>query len=79
MHHRDITRESSTKTSLFKPQRARREDREPEKLRQLLQRKRHFKIERKCIALFHVGFVVQSKRTVLLLAWHEWFSCKGRE
>ena len=29
--------------------------------------------------LFHVGHVVQTRRSVLSLAWHEWFSCKGKE
>ena len=28
---------------------------------------------------FHVGHVAQNRRKVLSLAWHEWFSCKGRE
>ena len=31
------------------------------------------------LRLFHVGRVVQNKRIALSLAWHEWFSCKGRE
>ena len=29
--------------------------------------------------LFHVGHVVQNRWSVLSLAWHEWFSWKGRE
>ena len=29
--------------------------------------------------LFQVCYVVQTKRSVLSLAWDEWFSCKGRE
>ena len=53
------------------------------KLRRLLQRKHHFKIKLyvglSVLRLFHVSHVVQSKRTVLPLAWHEWFSYKGRE
>ena len=31
------------------------------------------------LRLFRVGHVVQNRRSVLSLAWHEWFSCKGRE
>ena len=58
-------------------------NREFKKLRRLLQRERHIKIEL-CVRLsvmrlFQVGHVVQTKRSVLSLAWHEWFSCKGRE
>ena len=47
---------------------------------------------RTVLPLFHVGHVVQNRRSVLSLAWHEWFSsraitgllwllfsCKGRE
>ena len=54
-----------------------------------LQRKRHIKIEL-CIEvfcdysilvalskLFHIGRVVQNRRSALSLVWHEWFSCKG--
>ena len=53
------------------------------KLRRQLQRKRHIKIEL-CVKfivlrLFHVGRVVQNRRGALSLAWHEWFSSKGRE
>ena len=48
------------------------------KLRRLLQRKRHIKIELyvrlPALRLFHVGHVVQSKRSALSLAWNEWFS-----
>jgi len=52
-------------------------------LRRKLQRKRHIKIEL-CVMLsltrlFHVGYVVQIRRSALSLAWHEWFSCKGKE
>ena len=61
-------------------------NREFKKLRRLLQRKRHIKVEL-CIRLsilrlFHVhdvDHVVQNRRTALSLAWHEWFSCKGKE
>ena len=53
------------------------------KLRRLLQRKRHIKIKLyvrlSVLRLFHVGHVVQSRRSALSNAWHEWFSCKGRE
>ena len=31
------------------------------------------------VRLFQVCYVVQTKRSVLSLAWDEWFSCKGRE
>ena len=59
------------------------DSREFKKLQRLLQRKRHFKIELylglSVLRLFYVRNVVQSKRTVLSLAWHEWFSYKGRE
>ena len=45
--------------------------------------KRHIKIELSVILtvlqLFHVGHVVQNKRSALSLAWHEWFSGKGRK
>ena len=55
--------------------------REFKKLRPQLRRKRHIKIEL-CVKLillrlFHVDHVVQNRRTAL--AWHEWFSCKGKE
>ena len=43
--------------------------------------KRHIKIELSVILtvlqLFHVGHVVQNKRSGLSLAWYEWFSGKG--
>ena len=29
--------------------------------------------------IFHAGNVVQNRRGVLSFAWHEWFSCKGKE
>ena len=53
------------------------------KLRRLLQLKRHLKIEL-CVRLsvlrwFHVGQVAQNSRSSLSPAWHEWFSCQGRE
>ena len=59
------------------------DSREFKKLRRLLQRERHIKIEL-CVGLsvkrlFQVGHVVQTRRIVLSLAWHEYFSCKGRE
>ena len=58
-------------------------DREFKKLRRQLQRKRHIKIEL-CVKwsifrLFYVGHIVQNRRSALSLAWHEWFSCKGKE
>ena len=31
------------------------------------------------LQLFHVDHVVQNRRTAISLAWHEWFSCKGKE
>ena len=53
------------------------------KLRRRLQRKRHIKIEfcvkLSLMRLFHVSRVVQNRRSALSLAWHEWFSSKGRE
>ena len=43
--------------------------------------KRHIKIELcfklSLLWLFHVGHVVQNRRSALSLSWHEWFSCKG--
>ena len=50
-------------------------------LRQLLQRKRHIKMEL-CVGLSslrlcYVGNVVQNRRSALSLAWHEWFSYCG--
>ena len=57
--------------------------REFKKLRRQLQRKRHIKIELcvklSLLRLFHVGQVVQNRRSALSLAWHEWFICKGKE
>ena len=53
------------------------------KLRRQLRRKRHIKIELwvklSLLRLFHVDHVVQIRRSALSLAWHEWFSCKGKE
>ena len=51
--------------------------------RRQLQRKRQIKIEL-CVwldvlQLFKVGHVVQNRRSTLSFAWHEWFSCKGKE
>ena len=52
-------------------------------LRPQLQRKRHIQIELcvklSLLRLFHVGHVVQNRRSALSLAWHEWLSCKGKE
>ena len=31
------------------------------------------------LRLFYVGNVAQNRRSALSLAWHEWFSCKGKE
>ena len=57
--------------------------RELKKLRRQLPRKRHIKIELcvklSLLRLFHVHHVVQIRRSALSLAWHEWFSCKGKE
>ena len=49
------------------------------KLRRQLQGKRHNKIKLSLLRLFHVDHVVQNRRSVLSLAWREWFSCKGKE
>ena len=58
-------------------------NREFKKLRRQLQGKRHIKIELcvklSLLRLFHVDHVVQNRRSALSLAWHEWFSCKGKE
>ena len=58
-------------------------NREFKKLRRLLQLKRHIKVELcvrlSVLRLFLVGHVVQNRQSALSLAWHEWFSCKGRE
>ena len=57
--------------------------REFKTLQRQLQRKRHIKIELcvklSLLQLFHVGSLVQKRRSALSLAWHEWFSCKGKE
>ena len=57
--------------------------RELKKLRRQLQGKRLIKIELcvklSILRLFHVDHVVQNRRSALSLAWHEWFSCKGKE
>ena len=57
-------------------------NREFKKLRWQLQRKRHIKIDLcvrlSVLRLFHVGQFVQNRRSALSLAWHEWFSCKGK-
>ena len=57
--------------------------REFKKLRRQLQGKRHIKIELcvklSLLRLFHVDHVVHNRRSALSLAWHEWFSCKGKE
>ena len=58
-------------------------NREFEKLRWQLQGERHIKIEfcakLSLLLLFHVDDVEQNRRSALSLAWHEWFSCKGKE
>ena len=57
--------------------------REFKKLRWLLQRKRHIKVELcvrlSVLRLFQVDHVVQNRQRLLPLAWHKRFSCKGRE
>ena len=57
--------------------------REFKKQRRQLQGKRHIKIvlcvKLSLLRLFHVDHVVQNRRNALSLAWHEWFSCKGKE
>ena len=59
------------------------EIREFKKLRRQLQWNRDIKIELcvklSLLRLFHVGHSVQNWRTALSLAWHEWFSCKGKD
>ena len=60
-----------------------RDIREFKKLRRQLRGKRHIKIEL-CVKLsplrlFYVDHVVQKRRSALPLAWHEWFSWKGKE
>ena len=58
-------------------------DRELKKLRRQLKGKRLIKIELcvklSLLRLFHVDHVVQNRRSALSRAWHEWFSCKGKE
>ena len=58
-------------------------NKEFKKLRLQPQRKRHIKIELcvklSLLRLFHIYRVVQNRRSALSLAWHEWFSCKGKE
>ena len=58
-------------------------NREFKKLRRQLQGKRHIKIELcvklSLLRLFHVDHVVKNRRSALSFAWHEWFSCKGKE
>ena len=48
-----------------------------------LRRKRHMKIELcvklSLLQLFGVDHVVQNRQSALSLAWHEWFSFKGKE
>ena len=57
--------------------------REFKKLRRLLQRKRHIKIvlcvRFRVMRLSRVDHAVQTRRSVLSLALHEWFSCRGKE
>ena len=57
--------------------------REHKKLRRQLQGKRLNKIEfclkLSLLRLFHVDHVVQNRLSALSRAWHEWFSCKGKE
>ena len=53
------------------------------KLRRLLQRERHIKIELfvrlSFMRLFQIGDDVQTRRGVPSLAWYEWFLCKGMQ
>ena len=53
------------------------------KLRRQLQRKRDIKtvlcVNLSPLRLFHVGYIVQIRQSALMLAWHEWFSHKGKE
>ena len=57
-------------------------NREFKKLRRLLQRERHIKLELcvrlSILRLFHVDHVVQNRRTALSLAWYEWFHVKAK-
>ena len=52
------------------------------RLRRLLQRKRHIKgvlcVRLSVTRLFQVDHVVQTRRNVPSLPWHEWFSCKAK-
>ena len=58
-------------------------NREFKKVRRQLQGKRHIKIELcaklSLLRLFQVDHVVQNRQSALSLAWHEWFSCKGKK
>ena len=62
---------------------AEKDNREFKKLRRQLQGKRHIKIvlcvKLSLLRLFHVDHVVQNRRSALSLAWHKWFSCRGKE
>ena len=57
--------------------------REFRKLRRQLQRKRNIKIELcvklSLLRLFHVEYLAQNRRSVLWLAWYQWFSRKDKE
>ena len=57
--------------------------REFKKLRRLMQRKRHIKIDlcvrSSVLRLFDVDHVVKNKQSALSLVWLDWFSFKGRE
>ena len=57
--------------------------RELKKLRRQLQGQRLIKIELcvklSLLRLLHVDHVVQNRRSALSLAWHDWFSCEGKE
>ena len=58
-------------------------NKEFKKLRRELQRKRQVTIELcvrlSVLRLFHLGHVVQNRPSALLVAWHEWFSRKGKD
>lgn len=53
------------------------------KLQRLLRKTLLFKIEFcvrfNILRLFYVGLVVRNSRSALPLAWHEWFSCNGKQ
>ena len=53
------------------------------KLRRQLTRKDGLKIELcvklSLLRLFHVAQCIKNRQSALLLAWHKWFSCKGKE